>query len=51
VCSLQRTAKDSHTFNAVKSGVEEFGGFEKLSFVVTDGARALLGSTNRSVGL
>jgi hypothetical protein len=49
VCYLQSTIKV--IFNAVKSGVEEIGGIEKLSSVFTDGTKAMLGITNGFVGL
>jgi hypothetical protein len=48
---LHIATKGSDIFNAVKSAVEEFGGFEKLSSVVTDGKKSMAGTTNRFVGL
>jgi hypothetical protein len=46
VCSLHSTTGGADIFNAVKSAVEEFGGFEKLSSVVTDGAKSMTGTVS-----
>jgi hypothetical protein len=51
VCCLHRTTKGSDIFNSIKSAIEEFKGFEKLSSVVTDGAKSIVGTTNGFVGL
>ena len=50
VCSLHSTTRGVDIFNAVKSAVEEFGGFEKLSSVVTDGAKSMTGTISGFVG-
>lgn len=50
MCSLHSTARGVDIFNAVKSAVEEFGGFEKLSSVVTDGAKSMTGTISGFVG-
>ncbi|PNF36358.1 hypothetical protein B7P43_G18283 [Cryptotermes secundus] len=50
VCSLHSTTRGVDIFNAVKSAVEEFGGFEKLSSIVTDGAKSMTGTISGFVG-
>ncbi|PNF19633.1 hypothetical protein B7P43_G01086 [Cryptotermes secundus] len=50
VCSLHSTTRGVDIFNAVKSAVEGFGGFEKLSPVVTDGAKSMTGTISGFVG-
>jgi hypothetical protein len=50
VCSLHSTTRGVDIFNAVKRAVEEFGGFEKLSSVVTDGAKSMTGTISGFVG-
>ncbi|PNF30217.1 hypothetical protein B7P43_G02592 [Cryptotermes secundus] len=50
VCSLHSTTRGVDIFNAVKSAVEEFGGSEKLSSIVTDGAKLMTGTISCFVG-
>ncbi|XP_063075907.1 general transcription factor II-I repeat domain-containing protein 2A-like [Engraulis encrasicolus] len=51
LASLHDTTKGSDIFNAVTSAVGEYGGFEKLSTVVTDGAPAMQGRHRGFAGL
>jgi hypothetical protein len=51
VCSLHSTTRGVDIFNAVKSAVEEFGGSEKLSSVVTNGAKSMTRTVGSFVGL
>ncbi|PNF38714.1 hypothetical protein B7P43_G16721, partial [Cryptotermes secundus] len=50
VCSLHSTARGVDIFKAAKGAMEEFGGFEKLSSVVTNGAISITGTINGFVG-
>ena len=43
--------KGSNIYEALNSVVSELGGFEKCSCIVTDGAKAMVGSQNGLVGL
>lgn len=51
LASLHDTTKGSDIFNAVTSAVSDYGGFEKLSTVVTDGAPAMQGRHRGFAGL
>lgn len=51
VCSLRGTTKGQDIFSAVQTAVEEYGGFDKLTAVVTDGAKAMVGSNTGFIGL
>ncbi|PNF15374.1 hypothetical protein B7P43_G00949 [Cryptotermes secundus] len=44
VCYFHSKTRGVDIFNTVKSAVEEFGGFEKLASVVTDGAKSVTGN-------
>lgn len=49
--SLHGTIKGSDIFNAVKNATEPFGGFKKMSSVVTDGAKVMVSKNIGFVGL
>uniref|UniRef100_A0A3Q2PF54 HAT C-terminal dimerisation domain-containing protein n=1 Tax=Fundulus heteroclitus TaxID=8078 RepID=A0A3Q2PF54_FUNHE len=51
LASLHDTTKGSDIFSGVTSAVGEYGGFEKLSAVVTDGAPAMQGRHRGFAGL
>jgi len=51
MASLHGTTKGTDIFEAVRTAVEPFGGFEKLASVVTDGAPAMCGRINGFIGL
>lgn len=51
LASLHGTTKGVDIFNAVKSAVHEYGGFDKLSAVVTDGAPSMQGRRTGFAGL
>ncbi|XP_050525438.1 general transcription factor II-I repeat domain-containing protein 2-like [Daktulosphaira vitifoliae] len=51
LCSLHETSKGSDIFNAVKNAIEPFGGFKKMSSVVTDAAKAMIGKNIGFFGL
>lgn len=48
---MHGTTKGSDIFNAVKNAIEPFGGFKKMSLIVTDGAKAMVGKNIGFVGL
>ena len=48
---LQRTAKSLDIYSSLISVASAYGGFEKYSSVVTDGAPAIVGRNNGLVGL
>lgn len=49
--SLSGGTRDSDIYAALDSVVNEYGGFEKCSCIVTNGARGMTGSNVRLVGL
>ncbi|KAE9522238.1 hypothetical protein AGLY_017364 [Aphis glycines] len=51
LCSLHGSTKGIDIFNAVKNAIEPFGGFKKMSSVVTDGAKSMVGKNIGFVGL
>ena len=51
LASLHGTTKGVDVFNAVQSAVQEYGGFDKLSAVVTDGAPSMQGRRTGFAGL
>ena len=51
VCSLNEGTKGSNIYAALESVIHDYGGYEKCSCIVTDGARAMTGSTTGLVGL
>ncbi|KAL4125892.1 hypothetical protein QTP88_010129 [Uroleucon formosanum] len=51
LCSLHGSTKEIDIFNAVKNAFEPFGGFKKMSSVVTDGAKSMVGKNIGFVGL
>jgi hypothetical protein len=46
LCSLNGTTKGSDIFSAVKNANEPFGGFKKMSSIVTVGAKAIMVGKN-----
>jgi len=48
---LKNSTKGNYIFNAVKNAIEPFGGFKKMSSVVTNGAIAMVGKKIGFVGL
>ncbi|KAG5865525.1 hypothetical protein JTB14_035896 [Gonioctena quinquepunctata] len=48
---LQGTTKGTEIFKAVNEVVSDYGGFDKCSFIVTDGARAMVGTEIGFAGL
>jgi hypothetical protein len=51
MASLHGTTKGTDIFEAVRAAIEPFGGFGKMSSVVTDGAPAMCGRINGFIGL
>ena len=51
MASLHDTTKGVDIFNAVQTAVQGYGGFDKLSAVVTDGAPAMKGKHTGFAGL
>jgi hypothetical protein len=49
--SLHGTTKGSDIFEAVRNCVDKYGGFEKCSSIVTDGAKAMVGEQKRLSGI
>jgi hypothetical protein len=49
--SLYGTTKGSDIFEAVRNCVDKYGGFDKCSSVVTDGAKAMVGEQKGFSGL
>jgi len=47
---LHGTTKGSDIFNALKKAIESFSGFKKMSSIVTDGAKAMVGKNIGFVG-
>ena len=51
VCSLNEGTKGSNIYAALESVIHDYGGYEKCSCIVTDGARAMTGNNTGLVGL
>lgn len=51
VCSLHGSTKGRDIYEALKNSVDRFGGFEKCSSIITDGAPAMVGEKSGLIGL
>ena len=51
VCSLNEGTKGSNIYAALESVIHDYGGYEKCSCIVTDGAKAMTGNNTGLVGL
>jgi hypothetical protein len=51
LCSRHGNTKGTDIYEPVEKAVQKFGGFDKCSCIVTDGAKAMTGKQNGLAGL